>query len=118
MKPGGNLLLTTPFVWDEHEQPVDFARYSSFGLRDLLARNGFVIVEMRKSVNDIRVVFQLVNVYLHKKTLTGNPYVNMLTMILLMAPINIAGTIFGAALPRNNDLYLDNVVLARKGTNK
>ncbi len=114
LKPGGNLLVTTPFVWDEHEQPNDFARYSSFGLRDLLVRNGFFVVELRKSINDVRVVLQLINGYLYKKTLTGKPYVNILTMILLMAPVNIVGTILGAVLPKNNDLYLDNIVLARK----
>ena len=32
LKPDGKLLLTVPFVWDEHEQPYDYARYSSFGL--------------------------------------------------------------------------------------
>ena len=44
LKSGGRLLLTTPFVWDEHEQPVDFARYTSFGLKHLLMRHGFVVV--------------------------------------------------------------------------
>ena len=39
LKPGGRLLLTVPFVWDEHEQPYDYARYSSFGLRDLLEKS-------------------------------------------------------------------------------
>ena len=28
LKPDGMLLLTVPFVWDEHEQPWDYARYS------------------------------------------------------------------------------------------
>ena len=36
LKPGGALLLTVPFVWNEHEQPYDYARYSSFGLRAFL----------------------------------------------------------------------------------
>ncbi|MFA5385924.1 MAG: class I SAM-dependent methyltransferase, partial [Eubacteriales bacterium] len=54
LKAGGGLLMVVPFVWDEHEQPNDFARYSSFGLRSLLERNGFVIVEQRKTLTDIR----------------------------------------------------------------
>ena len=44
LKPRGKLLLTVPFVWDEHEQPYDFARYSSFGLRALLVKQGFKII--------------------------------------------------------------------------
>ena len=32
---------------------------------------------------------------------------------LLMAPFNLLGVVLGALLPGNEDLYLDNVVLAR-----
>lgn len=71
------LLITVPFVWDEHEQPHDFARYTSFGLRHLLEKSGFEIIEHRKSVCDIRVVFQLLNGYIYKKTATKNGYINM-----------------------------------------
>jgi hypothetical protein len=31
-----------------------------------------------------------------------------------MAPFNIMGEILGCLMPRNPDLYLDNIVLARK----
>ena len=45
---GGRLLLTVPFVWDEHEQPFDYARYSSFGLKALLEQHGFRVLQHRK----------------------------------------------------------------------
>ena len=38
-KMGGRFLITVPFVWDEHEQPHDYARYSSFGLKYTLFVN-------------------------------------------------------------------------------
>lgn len=114
LKPGGVLLLTVPFVWDEHEQPHDFARYSSFGLAAIAERHGFEILELRKSVNDIRVVFQLLNGYIYKKTVGNNWFVNLLAVIVLMAPFNILGEMLAKILPKNDDLYLDTVVLARK----
>jgi SAM-dependent methyltransferase len=114
LKGGGVLLLTVPFVWDEHEQPYDYARYSSFGLRHLLEQNGFIILEYRKSMNDIRVIFQMMNAYTYKKTINGNFYLNIIITLILMAPFNLLGEILGWILPCNNDLYLDNVVLARK----
>jgi SAM-dependent methyltransferase len=114
LKPGGMVLLTLPFVWDEHEQPHDFARYSSFGIRVLLERHGFEIVEQRKSMDDIRVIFQLLNAYVFKKTAIGGVRVNPVVMLLLMAPINLAGELLSLVTPRNPDLYLDNIVLARK----
>jgi len=112
----GQLLLTVPFVWDEHEQPRDYARYSSYGLAALLGRNGLEIVEHRKTNADLRVVFQMINAYLFKKTETRNAYANLFITLVLMAPFNIVGTILGWLMPGNPDLYLDNVVLARKAS--
>jgi len=110
----GVMLLTMPFVWDEHEQPYDFARYSSFGIRALLEKHGFEIIEQRKSMDDIRVIFQLLNTYIYKRTVTSNGWVNLATTLLLVAPFNVLGEILAFLLPRNPDLYLDNIVLARK----
>jgi len=106
--------MTVPFVWDEHEQPYDYARYSSFGLKHILAENGFEIVEHRKSNNGLEVIFQLINAYIYKVTLTKSVYFNMLTTLILVAPINILGVILSKILPKNDDLYLDNIVLAKK----
>lgn len=114
LKPGGVTLLTLPFVWDEHEQPYDFARYSSFGIKALLEKHGFIVVEQRKSTDDIRVIFQLLNAYLFKKTVTKRAWINLLITLTLMAPINILGELLFLVTPRNPDLYLDNIVLARK----
>lgn len=114
LRDDGLVLITAPFVWDEHEQPNDYTRYSSFGMTSILNRHGFEILELRKSVDDIRIVFQLLNAYLHKKTLTRSKLVNLLLTVLLMAPVNIIGEIISWITPRNPDLYLDNIVLARK----
>ena len=113
-KMGGEFLMTVPFVWDEHEQPYDYARYSSFGLKHILSENGFEVIEQRKSNNGLEVIFQLLNDYIFKKTVTKSGYLNLLFMLLLMAPINVIGLIISKILPRNNDLYLDNIVLAKK----
>lgn len=114
LKPNGMILLTMPFVWDEHEQPHDFARYSSFGIKALLEKHGFEIVEQRKSTDDIRVIFQLLNTYIYKKTVTKNAWINSLATLVLIAPFNIIGQLLSLVTPRNADLYLDNIVLARK----
>lgn len=114
LKPGGALLLSVPFVWDEHEQPFDFARYSSFGLASVLENAGFTVVGRKKTVNDASLVFQLVNVFIYKKFFTGNENIDVLLAIMLIAPFNMLGTLLGGLLPRNEDLYLDNVILARK----
>lgn len=115
LKPGGNLLITVPFLWDEHEQPYDYARYSSFGLKHLLETNGLVVIDQRKSIADIRVIFQIVNAYIFKKIPKCRiEILNYLAIIMLTAPFNVGGVVLNWILPKNNDLYLDNIVVAVK----
>ena len=114
LRPGGSLLLTTPFVWDEHEQPHDFARYSSFGLHAVLEQAGFSVIAHRKTCADGRTLAQLASGYIYKITRTRWRGLNGLVQLLVIAPVNLIGGLAGWLLPPNPDLYLDNVVLARK----
>lgn len=114
LRPGGRLLLATPFVWDEHEQPHDFGRYSSFGLRALLERTGFVVEAQRKTAGGVRALAQLGAGYLFKVTRTRLRVLNWFVQLVLIAPVTLVGWIVGALLPRHEDLYLDNIVLVSK----
>jgi len=114
LRPGGRLVLAVPFMWDEHEQPHDFGRYSSFGLRSLLVRNGFEVIEQRKSMADFGALAQLGSAWVFKEVQTRNKWINLATQIALIAPINFSGAGLRLILPRSEDFFLDNVVLARK----
>ena len=111
---GGTLLLTVPFVWDEHEQPYDYARYSSFGLKALLERQGFRVLRHRKLLADVSVIFQLTNAYVFKITRTRFTSVNMLVTALVLGPISLLGLVLSALLPKNPDLFLDQLVVAER----
>ncbi len=41
LKPGGQLFLTAPQGWPEHQQPHDFFRFTRFSLEGLLRNAGF-----------------------------------------------------------------------------
>lgn len=114
LKRGGKLLLTVPFVWDEHEQPHDYARYSSFGLHALLEKNGFSIRQHKKLGADATILFQLVNAYLFKVTQSWSKFAKLIFTATVMAFFNVLGVIAGKCLPDNPDLFLDHVVLAEK----
>jgi SAM-dependent methyltransferase len=114
LKPGGKLLLTVPFVWDEHEQPYDYARYSSFGLRALLEKQGFRVVSHKKLGTDPSIIFQLANAYLFKVTQGLPKFVNLLITVTVMAFVNLLGLLARSLLPGNPDLYLDQVILVEK----
>jgi SAM-dependent methyltransferase len=114
LKPNGRLLLTVPFIWDEHEQPRDYARYSSFGLKHLLSKNGFAVSYHRKINADVRALFQLVNAYLYKVLWTKVPVLNLLLCVVAMAPFNVLGALVHRLLPGDPDLYLDQLIVAHK----
>lgn len=114
LAPGGRLLLTVPFVWDEHEQPNDYARYSSFGLRSLLERNGFRVAAHHKLLSDASVIFQLANAYLYKVLYTRRRLVNLVVTAIVMAPLSLLGMVLGRILPKNPDLFLDQGVIAER----
>lgn len=114
LKKDGSFLLSVPFAWDEHEQPYDFARYSSFGLKHLLTTHGFVIQEHIKSTPDIRTVLQLLNMFIFKKIGGRSKYQRLLVTVVFLFPINLIGSILSLLPIKNEDLYLDNIILSKK----
>jgi SAM-dependent methyltransferase len=114
LRPGGLILITAPFAWDEHSQPYDFARYSSFGLRHVIETAGYEIVVQHKTCADGRALVQLATAYLYKVVRGRHRLINLFSQLLLIAPVNMLGGLFARLLPSNPDFYLDNVVLARK----
>ena len=54
LKPNGLLLLTTRFVYPLHETPIDYYRYTKYGLRFLL--NDFDIIELKEETNTIETL--------------------------------------------------------------
>ncbi|MGB9794815.1 hypothetical protein [Caldisericum exile] len=68
-------------------------------------------------IDGFEVIFQLINVYIFKKTITSSKFLNLLFIVMFTAPINIVGLVLSKILPRNKDLYLDNIILAEKVEN-
>lgn len=114
LKPGGKLLLTVPFVWDEHEQPYDYARYSSFGLRALMEKQGLKIIHHEKIGADASILFQLTNAYLFKVTQGWSRPSKLMFTASVMATVTVMGLLARRILPDNPDLFLDHIVLAQK----
>lgn len=112
LKPGGQLIITVPFLWDEHEQPYDFSRYSSFGLRHLAAKAGFEVEQAHKTLADASVLVQLGLAYCFKASRRLVPSLAKPLMAAISLPANLVG-LAASWLPKNEDLYLDNVMVWR-----
>jgi SAM-dependent methyltransferase len=114
MKPGGKMLITVPFAWNEHEIPFDFARYTSFGITHLLEKYGLTVLKLKKSGNFARVNFQLWALYFYSIINTGNKPLDYFFRMIFIIPINILGTLLLPLFPKNDSLYFNNIVLAEK----
>ena len=112
LKINGKMLITLPFVWGEHEQPYDFARYTSFGLKNILEKNGFEIVQHIKTTTFIETIFQTLTAYLYH-TVVPKGLRTILTLMLI-APLNLLGIFLGKILPNDKTYYLNNIMLCVK----
>jgi SAM-dependent methyltransferase len=61
LRPGGQLILTTHGMFEEHGCPYDFYRWTSAGLEELIRRCGFEVLQSRKLTTEIRAFVQLLN---------------------------------------------------------
>lgn len=117
LKPGGKLLLTCPFVWGEHEAPYDFARYTRFALQDILEKAGFTIRVYEKeghfqeAITQMRVLYmaQVLQPFFARLSYPGTWIFRSLVFLY-----NSWGNLKSRILPRKQDLYLSNIVLAEK----
>ncbi len=114
LKPGGHLLVTVPFVWDEHEVPYDFGRYTSFGIAHVLKKAGFELVSSDKTTTYVETIFQMWNAYVSQVVLPRNKVLKALLTPVFIAPVTLLGIVASAVLPRSQGFFHNNVVVARK----
>ncbi len=55
LKPGGHLLLATPWEFPFHHEPSDYFRYSRYALEYMLKKAGFEVVSVHATGGRLRV---------------------------------------------------------------
>lgn len=114
LRPGGTVLLTVPFLWPEHEQPQDFGRYSSFGIRHLSLQCGFVVISSTKTLSGLGAVCQLLAAFAFAQFRRRGRWVARIFTPLLIAPLSAAGLLFSTRSASDSELYIGNVVILQK----
>ncbi len=120
LKPGGKMLLTCPFAWEEHEVPADYARYTRFALKDLFEKNGFIVLQSDKNGHLLITLHQLFIVYLndqwvHKVWLLSRfELFKKIIRQLVVPAMNLGFLFFERFWPRSETLYLNTILLVEK----
>lgn len=113
LKRDATALLTVPFCWNEHEIPFDYARYSTFGIKYLLEKHGFEVLEVQRSGNFVQVNFQLWALYFYE-LFKGLGTTGKLLSMLFIIPINVIGSLLRMLLPKNDSLYFNSIITAKR----
>ena len=114
---GGQILISCPFAFGEHEAPADYARYTSFAIRHLFEKNGFEVMDQVKTGSFVEAITQLRLVYWDMyilKPLRGIPVVRSVARAIVFGGGNLWAMFCRSVFPYSQVLYLNNVVLAKK----
>jgi SAM-dependent methyltransferase len=71
LKPGGCLIVKVPDLYPLHDAPLDFRRWTEFGLERDLSRHGFLVTELRGFGTPLETSMLLANLGHAKFALTG-----------------------------------------------
>lgn len=113
LKMNGKALITTPFMWEEHEMPYDFARYTTPALVFIYEKNGFKIIDNFKTGNYIKVIFQFSLNYV-KNILPSNKYVRQVFLLPFIFFFNFFAILFSFILPVDKTAYFNNIFVLEK----
>jgi ubiquinone/menaquinone biosynthesis C-methylase UbiE len=112
LKINGHALITTPFMWEEHEMPYDFARFTTPALEYLYQKHGFEIIHNHKTGNQIEVIFQFAINYF--KNIIPKFALKQLLLVPFIVFFNTLGIVFSFLLPVDKTAYFNNVFVLRK----
>lgn len=113
LKPNGHLLLTCPFIWNEHEMPYDCARYTIPGITSIMENAGFKIIQSEKTSHFTQSILQMKMLYIFHR-FPQNKYIRIVCNLLFIFPLTLLGSIICWLLPQDKSLYLNNIILAQK----
>ena len=110
--PGGALFVTVPFVWGEHEQPFDFRRYTTFGLRAICLEAGFTSVNVRATTGIFGTITQLFSAHVFE-VVGAKVWLRALVMLTVCFPVQLCGTVCDTLLCHSG-ASLDTIGTANK----
>lgn len=83
---GGVLIITVPFLYPIHDAPLDFRRWTIYGLREIIMKHGFIIKNEKYHGNLLESSALLMNIALSKTILNWIHQKNPLALLIVFLP--------------------------------
>lgn len=113
LKTDGQVFLTMPFVWNEHEIPYDFRRFTRYEHKRIFEKSGLAIQKLEETTGVFRVCGQLISAFIFERLFLKNKPLKLLTAVALCFPVQVVAIILDFIF-KNSWLTLDYVVTAKK----
>ena len=72
LKPNGTFFFTVPFLWNLHETPYDYYRYTPFAIQLLLQKSGFKEIELRAAGGWHASMAQMLGLWIRRSPISSN----------------------------------------------
>lgn len=89
LTPGGVLYLQVPFMYPEHDAPLDYQRWTQNGIRYLGAHHSFDVCSVASHGKPVETAVLMFNIAVVKTLLTGFRKKNLVLVITPLVPIMV-----------------------------
>jgi len=107
LRPGGRCILQVPFLYPIHDAPLDFQRWTRYGLEALVLRHGFTVIKFMQTEKPIKTAALLYNIAISKTLLNWVELRNPALLPGLLLPfliplINALAWLIGSLSPKED----------------
>ena len=110
-KPGAYLMISVPFLQEEHEEPYDFFRFSSYAIADMFRKANLEIVVYKKLTCGVKAIVSTTTFYLFR--ILHLSRIGKLMMSLLCIIFNLSGMILSNIFNKEGNIYVNNFIIAQ-----
>lgn len=115
----GKLIIQSPFLYPLHDVPLDFTRWTIYGISGLLENNGFIITGKQFCGSPMETAGMLFNIALCKTVINSfnrhHPGVLLGLLLPVMIPcINLVCLLLGKIMPEDDFMPFRYRILAEK----
>lgn len=119
LKPGGQIIIQTPFLYPLHDMPYDYQRWTQTGLEELVVRHGLHVTSRKFHGTPTETAAALMAIALAKgiwESVRGRHFALFLSPLLIafIPLVNLAGWLLGRLLPEDDFMPLGYTLICRK----
>ncbi|KKQ61474.1 MAG: hypothetical protein US81_C0006G0030 [Parcubacteria group bacterium GW2011_GWE2_38_18] len=113
LKKDGQLYLTMPFVWNEHETPFDFRRFTRFEHERILKQANFLENKIEPTCGVFGVCGQLISAFIFENLAGKNILTKIFVSLVICFPVQTIFIILDFIF-KNSWITLDYIITTKK----